>query len=233
MSSPARTILLAASLVGLASVSVAQVKLNGFAGYTFQDKFNMSGTYNSYNYTDGVIGDGTHIGGGIEFALRPTKSVELFYQVQATQGYINGISDFTPRDVNIHYLMIGGLGYQPFSPVVSGYGGINLGAGFISGDASTTKFAIGGKLGLLVNLSETVGLKMGGQLLSAVQGAGGGFYFGTGGAGAGVSTYSSIYQFGFTGGLCITLKGRSTASAPPPPTGTGYPPPPPPPPPSN
>ncbi|MEZ4738294.1 MAG: hypothetical protein R2818_02815 [Flavobacteriales bacterium] len=133
----------------------------------------------------------------------------------------------------MHYVMLGGLGYKPFSPAVSGYGGVNLGVGFISGDASATKFAIGGKLGLMFNASSTVGIKVGAQVLSAVQGAGGGFYFGTGGASAGVSTYSSIYQFGFTGGLCIALQGRSTASTPKPTTGSGYPPPPPPPPPSN
>jgi hypothetical protein len=39
--------------------------------------------------------------------------------------------------------------------------------------------------------------------MSAVQSAGGGLYFGTGGGGAGVSTYSSMYQFGLGGGLAF------------------------------
>ena len=37
---------------------------------------------------------------------------------------------------------------------------------------------------------------------------GGGLYFGTGGAGAGVSTYSSYYQFNLGGGLVFKLGGR-------------------------
>jgi hypothetical protein len=234
MSLHSRSILLAASMVCLASASNAQVKLNGFAGYTFQDRFNMGGAYNGYTFSEGTIGDGAHYGGGFEVEIRKNKSIELFYQTQKTEGYLNsGLVDFGPYDVSVHYVMLGGLGYQPFSPVVSGYGGINLGVGFMSGDASATKFAVGGKLGLMINMSSTVGLKMGAQILSPVQGAGGGFYFGTGGASAGVSTYSSIYQFAFTGGLCIALQGRSTAGTAPKPVGSGYPPPPPPPPPSN
>jgi hypothetical protein len=42
-----------------------------------------------------------------------------------------------------------------------------------------------------------------------VQGAGGGLYFGTGGAGAGVSTYSSMLQFGLGGGLTFALGGAA------------------------
>jgi len=34
-------------------------------------------------------------------------------------------------------------------------------------------------------------------------------YFGTGGAGAGVSSYSSMLQFGLGGGLCFALGGDS------------------------
>lgn len=234
MSSPIRSLLLMSAAACLLSTASAQVKLNGFGGYTFQDRFNLSGAYNGFSYSEGVLGEGAHFGGSIEFELRPHKSIELLYQTQSGEGYLrSGPVDFGPYDVAMHYVMLGGLGYKPFSPAVSGYGGVNLGVGFISGDASATKFAIGGKLGLMFNASSTVGIKVGAQVLSAVQGAGGGFYFGTGGASAGVSTYSSIYQFGFTGGLCIALQGRSTASTPKPTTGSGYPPPPPPPPPSN
>jgi len=43
-------------------------------------------------------------------------------------------------------------------------------------------------------------------LLSAVQSLGGSFYFGTGGSGAGVSAYSTMYQWGLGGGLTLKLK---------------------------
>jgi hypothetical protein len=50
------------------------------------------------------------------------------------------------------------------------------------------------------------------QLLSIPQGAGGELYFGTGGAGAGVSTYSTMMQFALGGGLTFKLGQQHPAS---------------------
>lgn len=202
-----RLILLSAA-VACAYATTAQrtIRLNAFGGWTFQDKFDLSGAYGGYTYNNAGIGDGAHFGGGLEFELRPNKCVELFYQNQSAEGFLDyGLGRFT-TDVSVNYAMLGGLGYAPFSDVVHGYGGLNIGAAWFNTDyGNSTKFAWGGKLGLKINASEKVGIKLGAQLLSPVQGAGGGIYFGTGGASAGVSTYSTMYQFGFTGGLCFTL----------------------------
>jgi len=67
------------------------------------------------------------------------------------------------------------------------------------------KFAWGLRLGGIIWTPGRVGIKLQAQLLSAVQSAGGSVYFGTGGAGAGVSMYSSMYQFGVGGGLVFAL----------------------------
>ena len=97
---------------------------------------------------------------------------------------------------------------------VEGFGGFMAGAVIINvenpdngNDNSATKFGWGFRLGANIWASEKVAIKLQGQLMSAVQSAGGGLYFGTGGAGAGVSTYSSMYQFGLGGGLVISLGG--------------------------
>jgi hypothetical protein len=234
-----RTLLaLAATSMLSAGLHAQNVRLNFFGGYTFQDRFPIGGSYLGYTYSEGRIADGQHAGGSIEFDIRPNKAVELLYQTQKTQGYLSGggFNEFGPYDVSLHYIMIGGLGRLPFNDAVSGYGGINVGCGWMTGDNEATKFAVGGKLGLQINLTSSVGIKAGAQLLSPVQGFGGGFYFGTGGASAGVSTYSSIYQFAFTGGLCFTFdrsgtttRRPPTSSAPAPPAGSVPPPPPPPP----
>ena len=232
--------LLALALMG-STASAQNVRLNFFSGYTYQDKFSVGGTYYGYTYNEARITDGQHYGGSIEFDVRPNKAIELLYQQQKTEGYVGGggFSDFGPYDITVHYIMLGGLGRLPFSDAVSGYGGINMGCGWMTGENNATKFAWGGKLGLQFNLSDVVGIKAGAQLMSVVQGFGGRFYFGTGGASAGVSTYSSAYQFAWTGGLCFTLprQGRTSpkpqprsSAPPPPPSGTGVPPPPPPPP---
>ena len=64
--------------------------------------------------------------------------------------------------------------------------------------------------GFRIAPSDIVSLRVHAQLLSPVQGAGGGFYFGTGGEGVGVSTYSTIYQFNvgrqFKLQITITMK---------------------------
>ncbi len=241
-----RTLLaLAAPFMLAAGLHAQNVRLNIFSGYTYQDRFPMGGTYGGYSYTEGRVADGQHIGGSIEFDVRPNKAIELLYQNQKTEAYLggSGFNEFGPYDVTLHYIMLGGLGRMPFSDAVSGYGGLNIGCGWMTGDDEATKFAWGGKLGLQINVTETVGIKLGAQLMSPVQGFGGGFYFGTGGAGAGVSTYSSIYQFAWTGGLCFTFsRGGGSARATPAPAssapmpaapGAGTPPPPPPPPPRN
>ena len=70
---------------------------------------------------------------------------------------------------------------------------------------TASKFAWGLRLGCNIWANEKFGIKLQTQLLSISQGAGGGLYFGTGGVGAGVSSYSSIYQFQLGGGLTFKL----------------------------
>lgn len=232
MRTPFRHLFLASTVVVGLNLDAQTIRLNAFSGYTFRDRFPMSGTYLGYSYNDGVIEESAHFGGSLEFEVRRNKSVELLFQNQPTVGYITGGNNWDSEryDISVNYIMLGGLNYAPFSETVKGYGGLNLGAAFLSGESGTTKFAWGAKLGLMIGASPTVGLKLGAQLLSPVQGMGGGFYFGTGGASAGVSTYSSIYQFAFTGGLVFTFpRGGTSGPARPAPAPSGGMPPPPPP----
>jgi hypothetical protein len=241
----------AASLLA-GGLSAQNVRINLFSGNTFQDKFPIGGSYYyggyTYTYSEGVIEESAHFGGSIEFDVRRNKAVELLYQNQPATVYYRGSSSLLEDykyDVSINYIMLGGVNYAPFSDKVKGYGGLNLGCAFMTGDAQATKFAWGGKLGLQIDMSPSVGLKLGAQLLSPVQWTGGGVYFGTGGASAGVTMGSSIYQFGLTGGLCFNLaRGGSNSGRPapppsgsmpppPPPAGGSVPPPPPPPPPQR
>jgi hypothetical protein len=188
------------------------VRLNAYGGYTFADKFNFSGYY---GYDQARIDESGHWGGGLEIEIRPRKAIEIYYQSQPTTGRLLGpsLDDYT-KDMTVSYLMLGGLGYAG-NDKIKGFGGLMLGAAFFNSDGvNSTKFGIGGRLGLLISPNQKIGIRLGAQVLSAVQGAGGGFYFGTGGAGAGVSTYSSLYQFGVFGGLAITLGGGGSARRP-------------------
>lgn len=97
-------------------------------------------------------------------------------------------------------------------PKVEPYAGLQAGMAIFNvenpdngNSGNATKFAWGAKLGVNIWASEKVGVKIQTGLNSAVQSAGGGLYFGTGAAAAGVSTYSTFYQFYVGGGLIFNM----------------------------
>ncbi len=190
----------------LTAVSYAQptVTLLTFESYTFADKFETQ-------YGNGKIQDGFQWGGGLEIGLSNTSAVELIYQQLNTDAYYQGFDGRYDGTVNISYIMLGGTKYLPLNEMISGFGSFDAGVGIFnpseSLDSGTiTKFSLGGRIGLRVMASEKVSLRIHAQLLSPVQWAGGGFYFGTGGSGAGVSTGSTVYQFNLGGSLNYRLK---------------------------
>ncbi len=172
------------------------MSFNVFGGYTFQDKIDFSSGY-------GVIEDGAHWGASVEFAVKKYMSAELLYQRQDTHAVVYG-SSYGEGKLGINYIMIGAVKYPGMGGPVTPYGGLSGGVALFEGkdiNQTVSRFAFGLKVGALFDVSEKVGIKIQAQMLTPVRGAGGGFYFGTGGTGAGVSTYSTVYQFAFTGGL--------------------------------
>ncbi|HEX3166105.1 MAG TPA: hypothetical protein VHQ93_07565 [Chitinophagaceae bacterium] len=203
-------------------------RLNGYAVYVFDDKFDSY--YSTSDYYNGKFKGGLQWGVGLEYMPTPMNGIELVYLNQQTTAptsyWAPGqlTEKHTNFDVGFNWAMLAFNRYmkKPGSKV-EGFGGGMLGAAFINvenpdtkTENSATKFAWGLRLGANIWASERVGIKLQGQLMSAVQGAGGGLYFGTGGAGAGVSTYSSMLQFGLGGGITFALGGSKTT--PPPPT---------------
>lgn len=189
----------------IAAHAQPSVTLLTFGGYTFADKFTTE-----YGY--GKVQDGFQWGTGLEFGLAETAAVELIYQNLKTDGYYDAaIGSQKNGTVGVNYAMIGGTKYAPVNDKISGFGSLDLGVGWFNPSASlategATKFAWGGRLGVRIQTSEKVSLRLHAQLLSPVQWAGGGLYFGTGGAGAGVSTGSTIYQFNLGGSLNFRIK---------------------------
>ena len=206
-----------AMLISVAAMS-QNLRLNVHTQYVFDD--GIDSYYDNNNYYNGTINGGFQWGLGLEYFPHPAKGIELSYLRQDTKApmtYLNGGGTVKNDvlDLGISWLMIGGNNYfrKPGSKA-EGYAGFSLGAAFLNAENtrtqasnSATKFAWGIKIGGNIWASERIALKLQAQLYSAVQGAGGGLYFGTGGAGAGVSTYSSMYQFGLGGGLAFALGG--------------------------
>lgn len=210
--------LLMVLLFSAAIVASAQkARLNAYGMYSFDDKFDSY--YSNSGYYDGTLKGSFAYGAGVEFMVKPHNCIELQWQHQSTTapttypGGLNNALKTTNFDINIDYLLIGGDGHfaKPDGKV-EGYGGVFLGMAFLgaknpenNNHNTSSKFAWGFRLGCNIWANDKIGIKLQGQLLSISQGAGGGFYFGTGGAGAGVSSYSSVYQFQLGGGLTFKL----------------------------
>lgn len=200
-----------------------EVRVNIYSSYVFDDK--VDSYYDPTDFYNGTIKGGYQWGGGLEFMAHPNYGIELMYLRQNTTAplnYYNNGPKFTNFDLGINNIMLAGNRYfRKPGGKVEGFGGAMLGVDVTSvknptnGNKTTkTFFAWGLRGGANIWATEKVGIKLQAQLTSAVQSVGGGFYFGTGGAGAGVTAMSSIYQFGLGGGLVFKLSGQGAPSKP-------------------
>lgn len=212
-----------AILVLISMDAAAQVRLNAYTNYVFDDR--VDSYYDANNYYNGKIKGGFQWGAGIEYMVKPNYGIELSYFRQdgtaSLKNYAHPITNYN-YDLATNYIFLSGTRYiRKPGGKVEGFGGMGLGVAFMHAEDPAngksddlTKFAWQFRLGAIIWASETVGIRLQGQLQSAVQGAGGGVYFGTGGAGAGVSTYSSIVQAGLGGGLVFKFHGAASSSTP-------------------
>jgi hypothetical protein len=177
-------------------------------GYTFA---NHTDYYNSYSR----IADGPSYGGSINFNFTRGFGLEVLYShMNTTIGDYNyGVSQ-TPIDglsrLNFDYVMGGPVtSFTIANSTMRPFLGALFGAAILTPDGyvgtSETHFAAGFQLGTNIYFSPHVGLQLKAQMLSLVEGAGGSIYLSNYGAGVGVDTYSSIYQFSVSGGLIIGL----------------------------
>jgi hypothetical protein len=190
------------------------IRLNGYANYAFDDN-HVDSYYSNTSYFEGSIEGGLLYGGGLEVMLHEAYGLEFTYlrldSKAPMEYYLNGV-EFTNFDLATNYIMVGGNRYARMNPKVEPYGGMLLGMAIFNIEnpdnqksTSSTKFAWGIKAGVNIWASEKVGIKMQASLLSAVQAVGGSVYFGTGGGGAGVSGFSTFYQFVLGGGIVFNL----------------------------
>lgn len=193
-----------------------EVHLNGYGAYGFDDK--VESYYSSTNYFNGLIKGGAQYGLGIEFKVHHEYGLEFLYLRQDTKAEVHyyDMSSALDRDaaidLQLNWVLASAVRYLTENRSFEPYAGGMVGVAIINGtnpvnevSQSATKFAWGVRCGANVWVSNHLGFKFQLQLLSATQAAGGGLYFGTGGTGAGVSTYSSMFQFGAGGGVAVRL----------------------------
>jgi opacity protein-like surface antigen len=220
-----KKLLLIALVFTTVSASAQGVKLNAYTNYIFMDQ--VDSYYGDQSYFDGQIKGGFQWGAGLQYNISPLSGIEVTYHRQdtkATGSYRaqNGGIRKNDFDVALNWIMLNGVReIKKPGGKFEAFGGMGLGMCIIDtknefngNKENATKFAWQIRGGGNVWVSEKVGIKLTAQLQSAVQSMGGGFYIGTGGAGAGVSSYSSLMQFGLGTGLVFKLGGTSASSVP-------------------
>ncbi len=200
-----KTIITSVILIIAAAGYSQHLSINAFGGYTFRDKINFG---NAYAY----INAGGFWGVSLEGVNQQGTGVELLYQYQSTKipAYIKvGNMQQNPGQDGaiISYLLLNFEQYYMNNPKIQPYGGIGLGAAFYKGDYpganSETKFAWDLKAGVKFKASNAVGIKIGAQLLGSAQATGNAFYYGYV-----YTTYATILQFSFLGGLVFDFGGH-------------------------
>ena len=191
------------------------IRLHGYTTYAFDDN-SVDSYYSDTQYFEGSVNGGFQWGGGLEYMPAPTIGVEFTYlrlDSKAPVNYYDNGTQFTTFDMAHNYLFLSFNKYVPVNPKIEPFAGMQLGMGIYNvtnpdnnNSGSATKFAWGIKAGANIWASEKVGIKLQAGLISAVQAFGGSVYFGTGGAGAGVSGFSTFWQFSLGGGLVFRLR---------------------------
>jgi len=194
-------------------LAAAQVRLNAYGSYVFDDGFESY--YDTYDYYHGTIKGGFQYGLGVEYVVNKRYGIEVLYLRMPTTAPVTfqgGVLDpIKSRELDVvqNFILLGvqSLAQHP-NGKLEGFGGLLGGAAIIDVDdpasernASTTEFAWGARLGVNFWAAPKIGFKFQAQLLSVAQATGGGLYFGFPAPGVAVSSYSTIYQFGLGGGL--------------------------------
>lgn len=189
----------------------AQVELTAYGGYALDDKFDFyygNGKIHGAGLFGASVGLRTSQGTMLEFMWQHTStSIEVYDYYESLVGSYYDI------DVNVDYFTLN-FGYsravpgspvQPFAGVM--LGGVNVGAKDYG--ESTFMFNPGLQAGVKVFPNEKFGIRLQAALMMPTQGMSGGFgcSIGTGGSGCGtgVSTYTSITQMTFSGGVILNL----------------------------
>jgi hypothetical protein len=181
------------------------ISLNGYGSYTFDDKVYFD---NAYAKVAGAF----QYGGGLEFYLHESRSIELKYLRMDTNIPLYssaGLQQNTNHDTGaVSYVLVGGNNYFGMNPDAKAvpFAGVDLGVGILNGEGSSaTKFAWGVKVGVKIKTSSAVSFKLHAYIQSIVS-TFGEEYWNTGWGVYAVPNYVSLYQLGLGGAICFDFR---------------------------
>jgi len=184
------------------ALSAQTVEISPFGGYVFP------ATWNASNGSVYFRGNGQY-GGMISIGFSRVMDLDLIYNRVDTKGDVTMI-DYTNRVVplSINYFQVGATKNFRINKFVSPFIAGNVGGVLFSPKSSDYYywfFSVGVNGGAKIYFAKYFGIRLQAQLYFPVQGAGFVFYAGSGGPGGSVTLYSTLVQFGFTGGLIFRL----------------------------
>lgn len=204
-----KILLLAVIVVSTAISSYAQsLEVGAQAGWFWSSNYNTGigqlgmKANNNFNVHIGmpeILGENR----GLEFSY---SSVSSF--IKYSNYYTPDFEDLNNADVTMDYYMISGIQSIDYTEAIEPFGmfGLGIANGQIRGYTDTWNFSVGFGVGTKIHLSEMIGLRLQARLLAPMNFGGVGIFCGSGsGCGTGVSTYSSVLQGDFSGGLFLTL----------------------------
>jgi len=198
-------VILAVSLTGSAFAQDKGIMITALGAYQW------GGTLKGY-YGEARLLDAGSWGIAVDIPVRPDTYVELIYTRQVTdltyREYSSGESAQELFDIAVEYYQVGGL-YTVHKDGPKPFGTMTIGATRFapqtSAYGSEWKFSAALGLGVLVPVSERIGLRMHARLLLPFMYSGGGMWCGTGGCSIGVSGGSSIVQGDIALGIVFRL----------------------------
>lgn len=191
----------------------AQLRVNLYGAYVFDDGFDVFGDAN--NYYNGKVKGGFQWGGGLQYAFSPNSSAELLYinhstNVPTTFKFGNNNARKEDFNLNLNYIMLSGDGLFQKGKA-EGYAGLmagvlisNVEAPSVGKSSSNTYFAWGGRLGTTIWTSSKFGIKLQTQILSSSKATGGDYYWSWYGP-IYLTTYSTLWQFSLGGGIALKM----------------------------
>lgn len=201
-----RNFLLFTALFFIQMVLLAQtVEITPFGGYVFPATMNADGGDVRFN------GNGQY-GAMINIGVSRVMDVDLIYNRSDTKADVNSYYSLAGNawqvPISINYMHVGFTKNFRVNPLVSPFVGFNLGTCLFYPKEKYQEewfFSMGLNGGAKIYFSKRVGLRIQAQAFMPIQGSGFSMFVGTGGSGGGVSVYSTMVQFGFTGGLIFRL----------------------------
>lgn len=205
-----RFIFALALAIGAFSASAQRIEVNALSAYMF-------GTSTDYMYESGLrygdisIAPSAVHGAAVDITLDKNIMFEVQYMMQQTRAEERGLNRQVVHETDLtnHFVQAGGLYSQSVGPSADVFGGVMFGLEVFSPSKpqyeSVVRFLGTLTGGTKVWITDAVGLRVQAALNMPMVLSGVGFYFGTGGADYGASTFVQLLQFNLGGGVVVRL----------------------------